>query len=53
MSSSSIPDPLPRGLVRAGHSALREINERDEEHDEALTAAFLSAAWPSLRAQNQ
>lgn len=53
MTLSNIPDPLPPGLARAGRRALHEIDERDEKHAEALAAAFLSAAWPSLRAQNQ
>ena len=37
----------------AGLVAIHEIGQRDERHDDALVAAFLSAAWPTALAQNQ
>jgi hypothetical protein len=47
----------PRGdgldAAAAARTAVREIEHNDEEHLEALTAAFLCAAWPTARAQNQ
>jgi len=46
-------EPGPRDVALAGVNAIREIDETDYEHDEALVAAFLCAAWPTLRAQNQ
>jgi hypothetical protein len=47
------PEPGPRDVALAGVNAIREIDQTDEEHDDALVAAFLCAAWPTLRAQNQ
>ncbi len=46
-------EPGPHDVALAGFNAIREIDETDEQHDEALVAAFLCAAWPTLRAQNQ
>ena len=50
---SSAPNPLPLGLVLAARSAVRDIASGEEGREQALCSAFLSAAWPSLRAQNQ
>jgi hypothetical protein len=46
-------EPGPRGIILAGLRAVREIDQRDVEDIEALVYAFLCAAWPSRRAQNQ
>lgn len=43
----------PYDLALAGFSAIRQIDQTDAWQDEALASAFLCAAWPSLRAQNQ
>jgi hypothetical protein len=49
------PDRQPRGneVARAGFNAIREIDRSEEQDVQALVAAFLCAAWPSIRAQNQ
>jgi hypothetical protein len=44
-------DPLE--VAFAGFNAIREIDQTDQAHEDALLAAFLCAAWPSVRAQNQ
>jgi hypothetical protein len=46
-------DPIEHDLASAGLSALREIEECDEEKADALLSAFLCAAWPSIIAQRQ
>ena len=43
----------PCDLALAGFSAIRQIDQSDAAHDEALALAFLAAAWPRLSAQNQ
>lgn len=50
---SSVPDPMPLGLLLAAHDALCEINARNERRGEVLLYALLRAAWPSARAQDQ
>ena len=50
---SSAPNPLPVGLVLAARSAIRAIDSGEDGREQALCSAFLNAAWPSLRAQNQ
>ena len=46
-------DPTLNEAMLAGFSAIREIDESDEWYHGALLSAFLCAAWPTLRAQNQ
>jgi hypothetical protein len=46
-------EPEARQVMVAGFNAIHEIDESDALYNEALVSAFLSAAWPSLRAQNQ
>lgn len=47
------PDGEPSEIALAGFNAIREIDQDDDRYAEALAEAFLCAAWPSLRAQNQ
>lgn len=42
-----------REAALAASNAIDEIDDRDEQQDDALVAAFLCAAWPSALAQNQ
>lgn len=46
-------DPSPREIALAGVDAVHEIDERSDHATEALLSAVLSAAWPTLLAQNQ
>jgi hypothetical protein len=46
-------EPIAHDVVSAGLSALRAIEESDEQRDDALLSAFLCAAWPSITAQRQ
>jgi hypothetical protein len=53
MTRWNAPDPMPPGLALAARLALEAIEQQKFAETEALTAAFISAAWPSRRAQNQ
>jgi hypothetical protein len=46
-------DSNQRELELAGAVAVQDIDERGVRDTEALLSAVLSAAWPTLRAQNQ
>jgi hypothetical protein len=46
-------EPIEHDVAVAGLSALRDIEECDEERADLLLSAFLCAAWPSITAQRQ